>query len=312
MSMLDNQKTLKKEYIFEGKGLHTGLNVTMKVAPAPSGHGIRFIREDLGPDASVDALAEYVTTTQRGTTLENGPVRVSTVEHLLSALTGLGVDNAVVTVNAPEAPILDGSALSYVQAIGTDGLQEQDAPRTYYKIKETVHYKDAGTGSEITIYPADEFSVDLTVDFNSHVLGVQKIHFDGSTDYAAEIAPCRTFVFFHELEFLFSNNLIKGGDLENAIVIVERPVPHGTLSRMAALFNVAEVGVLPSGYLDNVHLHFPDECGRHKMLDLIGDFTLAGCRIKGRVVADKSGHKINTTVARIVREMIKTEMTNNK
>lgn len=303
--MTDNQKTLKKEYIFEGKGLHSGLKVKMTVAPAPAGTGIRFVREDLGPDAVIEALADYVTTTQRGTTLEKGEVGISTLEHLLSALTGMGVDNALVTINAPEVPILDGSALPYVTAIGADGLLDQGVPRAYYDIPETVHYRDSETGSEITICPADEFSADLTVDFNSHVLGVQKIHFDSNTDYASEVAPCRTFVFFHELEFLFRNNLIKGGDLENAIVIVERPVQEETLARMAALFNVEKVDVLPSGYLDNVKLHFPDECGRHKMLDLIGDLTLVGARIKGRVVADKSGHRINTTVARIVREMMK-------
>ena len=302
--MLENQKTLRKEYTFEGKGLHSGLKVRMTVCPAEEGTGICFVREDLGPDAVIEALADYVTMTQRGTTLEKGPVRISTVEHLLSAFSGMGVDNALVRLNAPEAPILDGSALPYVQAFGADGLQEQNMPRTCFNIEEPVHYRDESTGSEISIFPAEDFSVDLTVDFNSHVLGVQKIHFDGSTDYAAEVAPCRTFVFFHELEFLFRNNLIKGGDLENAIVVVEHPVPDDTLARMAALFNVEKVGMLPEGYLDNVRLHFPDECGRHKLLDLIGDFTLIGARIRGRVVADRSGHKINTAVARIVREMM--------
>lgn len=303
--MLDNQKTLKKEYTFEGKGLHTGLKVKMTIAPAPAGTGIRFLREDLGQDAEIEAVADYVTTTQRGTTLEKGHVRISTVEHLLSAFAGLGVDNALVRINAPEAPILDGSAFPYVKAICADGLQDQGVARTYFDITETVRYRDEKTGSEITIYPAEDFSVDLTIDFNSHVLGVQKIHFDKTVDYASEVAPCRTFVFFHELEFLFSNNLIKGGDLENAIVIVERPVSDETLERMAALFNVEKVGVLPEGYLDNVQLHFPDECARHKLLDLLGDFSLIGSRIRGRVVADRSGHKINTTVARIVREMVK-------
>lgn len=308
--MSDNQKTLKREYIFEGKGLHTGLKVNMKLSPAPAGSGIRFVREDIGPDAVIEAVADYVTTTQRGTTLEKGDIRISTIEHLLSAFSGMGVDNAVVTLNAPEAPILDGSALPYVQAISADGLQEQDAPRNYYIVKEKISYRDDKSGSEITIEPADDFSVDLTIDFNSHVLGVQTIHYDGSTDYAAEVAPCRTFVFFHELEFLFKNNLIKGGDLENALVIVERPVPEEDLARMAALFNVEKVDRLPDGYLDNVRLHFPNECARHKLLDLLGDFSLIGCRIKGKVKADKSGHKINTTVARIVRERINAELNN--
>lgn len=306
--MSENQKTLKRDYIFEGKGLHSGLKVTMRVSPAPAGTGILFHREDLGPDAVIGAVADYVTTTQRGTTLEKGDIRISTIEHLLSAFSGMGVDNALVTLNAPEAPILDGSALPYVQAFGADGLVEQDAPRTYYEIKEKISYRDESSGSEIVIEPDNGFSVDLTIDFNSHVLGVQKVHYDEGTDYAAEVAPCRTFVFFHELEFLFRNNLIKGGDLENAVVIVEHPVPEEDLARMAALFNVEKVDRLPDGYLDNVKLHFPDECARHKLLDLIGDFSLIGYRIKGKITADKSGHKINTTVARIVREMIKKEI----
>ena len=279
----------------------------MRLSPAPVNHGIRFHREDLGPDAVEEAVADYVTYTQRGTTLEKGQVRVSTLEHLMSAFCGLGVDNALVTLSSFEVPILDGSALPYVKAICADGLQEQDAPRKYYTVTEPVHYRDEGTGAEITVLPAEDFSVDLTIDFNSHVLGVQKVHFDQTMDFAKEIAPCRTFVFFHELEFLFKNNLIKGGDLENAIVIVEHPVPDEDLARMSALFNVDKVDRLPEGYLDNVRLHFPDECARHKMLDLLGDFFLIGCRIKGHVVAQKSGHKINTAVARIVRERMKLE-----
>lgn len=303
--MSENQKTLKKEYIFVGKGLHSGLKVNMRLSPAPVNTGIRFHRTDLGPDAVIEALTDYVTDTRRGTTLEKGQVRVSTLEHLMSALYGLGVDNALVSLDSFEVPILDGSAFPYVQAICADGLQEQDEPRKYYSVPETVHYKDEETGSEITVLPSEDFSVDLTVDFNSHVLGVQTVHYDSKTDYAGGIAPCRTFVFFHELEFLFRNNLIKGGDLENAVVIVERPVPDEDLSRMAALFNVDRVNRLPEGYLDNVSLHFPDECGRHKMLDLLGDFYLTGCRMKCRIVAEKSGHRINTAVARIVRNMIK-------
>ena len=190
------------------------------------------------------------------------------------------------------------------RAIAPDGLEEQDADRQYLVVKKPIHYKDDKTGSEITVLPAEEFSVDLTIDFNSHVLGVQKFHYDNSVDFATEIAPCRTFVFFHELEFLFKNNLIKGGDLENALVIVEHPVPEEDLARMAALFNVDKVDRLPEGYLDNVRLHFPDECARHKLLDLIGDFSLVGRHIKGHVIADKSGHRINTAVARIMREEI--------
>ena len=280
--MSDRQKTLKREYIFEGKGLHSGQNVRMKLSPAPVNHGIRFLRKDLGDSAVIEALVDYVTYTQRGTTLENGEVRISTLEHLM----------------------LDGSALPYVRAILPDGLEEQDAERQYFVVREPIHYKDEKSGSEITVLPAEEFSVDLTIDFNSHVLGVQKFHYDGSTDFAGEVAPCRTFVFFHEIEFLFKNNLIKGGDLDNALVIVEHPVPEEDLARMAALFNVEKVDRLPEGYLDNVRLHFPNECARHKLLDLLGDFSLVGRRIKGHVTADKSGHRINTAVAQIMRREI--------
>ena len=302
--MSDRQKTLKREYIFEGKGLHSGQNVRMKLSPAPVNHGIRFLRKDLGDSAVIEALVDYVTYTQRGTTLENGEVRISTLEHLMAAFYGLGVDNALVTVDNFEVPILDGSALPYVRAILPDGLEEQDAERQYFVVREPIHYKDEKSGSEITVLPAEEFSVDLTIDLNSHVLGVQKFHYDGSTDFAGEVAPCRTFVFFHEIEFLFKNNLIKGGDLDNALVIVEHPVPEEDLARMAALFNVEKVDRLPEGYLDNVCLHFPNECARHKLLDLLGDFSLVGRRIKGHVTADKSGHRINTAVAQIMRREI--------
>lgn len=303
--MLEKQKTLKKEYTFQGKGLHSGLHVTVTVSPAPIDYGIRFLRKDLGDDAYIEALVDYVTYTQRGTTLEKGNVRISTLEHLMAALTGMGVDNALVTLDNFEVPILDGSALPYVKAIGADGLVEQDAPRRYYVVKEEIRYRDEATGSELVILPDLHFSVDLTIDFNSNVIGVQNAFYDENTDFAKEIAPCRTFVFFHELEYLFKNNLIKGGDLENALVIVEHPVPEETLSRMAALFNVDKVDRLPEGYLDNVKLHYANECARHKLLDLIGDFSLIGMRIKGKVIADKSGHRINTAMARIVRDKIK-------
>lgn len=301
------QRTLKREYRFEGKGLHSGLHVVMTVAPAPADHGIVFFRKDIAEDAYIEALADYVTYTQRGTTLEKGDIKISTIEHILSALTGLGVDNALITLDSFEAPILDGSALPFVQAFMPDGTVEQDAPKNYYEVKEPIHYKDEQTGSELTLLPADDYIIDLSIDYNSSVLGIQKAYFDKNTDFATEIAPCRTFVFFHELEFLFNNNLIKGGDLENAIVIVEKPVADEELERMASLFNVKTVTRLPSGYLDHIKLHFPNECARHKLLDIIGDFTLIGRPLKCKVIAEKSGHKINTCVAKIVREKIKSE-----
>lgn len=300
--MQELQKTLGGTYSFEGKGLHSGLKVQMTIRPSEENTGIRFLRTDIGKDAFIEANVDYVTHTQRGTTLENNGARVSTIEHVLSALWALGVDNAIIELDNYEVPILDGSALPYVNAITKDSLVEQKALRKVYNIEETIQYKDEQSGSELIISPADDYSIDVTIDFNSKVLGVQKFHFDSSIDYVTQIAPCRTFVFLHEIEFLFNNNLIKGGDLENAIVIAEKPVPQETLDKMAKLFNVEKLEKVPSGYLNNLQLHFPDECVRHKLLDIIGDFALIGIRINGKVFANKSGHKINTSMAKLIRQ----------
>ena len=302
--MRENQQTLKREYKFIGKGLHSGLAVTMVLKPAPANTGIKFHRIDLGEDAYIEALVDYVTYTQRSTMLEHNNVKIQTLEHLMATFYALGVDNAIVEIDNFEVPILDGSALPYVAAIAPDGLEEQDAPRKYYDLKETISYTNEETGSSITLTPADKFLVDVTIDFNSKVLGVQKASFDENTDFIKEIAPCRTFVFFHELEFLFKNNLIKGGDLENAVVIVENAVPDEELSRMASLFNVEKIERRPEGYLDNVKLHFENECARHKLLDVLGDFSLMGIRVNAKVEAVKSGHRINTQVAKLVREQM--------
>lgn len=302
--MTERQHTLKCKYTFKGKGLHTGRNVTMVLEPAPAGHGIKFKRTDIGEDAVIDALVDYVTTTARGTTLEKGDVKISTLEHLMATFNGLGIDNALVSIDAQEVPILDGSAKPYVEAICKDGLVEQDAPRKYVELKEKIVYKDEKSGSEIVIMPDDHFSVDLMIDFNSKVLGNQYSRLDENTDFAKDIAPCRTFVFFHELEPLFKNNLIKGGDLDNAIVIVEHPVPQEELDRLAGVFNTSSLERALEGYLNHLELRFQNECARHKLLDLIGDFSLVGAPIKAKVIAYKSGHRINTEVARIVRKLV--------
>ncbi len=302
--MSEMQHTLKCKYTFTGKGLHTGRNVTMTIEPAPVNHGIKFRRVDLGEDAVIDALVDYVTTTARGTTLEKGDVKISTLEHLMATFSGLGIDNALVNIDAQEVPILDGSAKPYVDAICADGIVEQDAERRYVELKEKVVYRDEKTGSEIIIMPDDHFSVDLMIDFNSKVLGNQYSRLDGNTDFAKDLAPCRTFVFFHELEPLFRNNLIKGGDLDNAIVIVEHPVPQEELDRLAAVFNTSSLERAPEGYLNHLELRFQNECARHKLLDLIGDFSLVGMPIKGKVIAYKSGHRINTEVAKVIRNLV--------
>ena len=295
------QQTVKKSYSFEGKGLHTGRVAKMTINPAPADTGIRFRRTDLGEDAYIDALAENVSSTARSTTISCGDASVSTIEHVMSALTGMGVDNAIIDIDNIEVPILDGSAKPYVDAIWADGFQQQDAPRRYVELTETVEIRNDEKGSVVRIEPAEEFSYDIKVDFNSRVLGVQNAHWDSSVVYPEEIGICRTFVFFHEIEFLYNNNLVKGGDVDNAIVIVEHPVTDEQVARMSQLFNVPALTVREDGYLSNLVLRFPNECARHKLLDLIGDLRLCGGFLKAKVTAEKAGHGINTAAAKAVR-----------
>ena len=296
------QQTLKKAYSFEGKGLHTGVYSHMTVKPAAENTGIVFVRTDLG--VSIPAMAQNVTNTARCTLISSGDASVSTIEHIMSALTGLGVDNAIVEIDNCEVPILDGSARYYVQAIAADGLVSQDAPRKYIELKEEIDIVDEKSGSRIKITPADHLSFDVTVDFNSHVLGVQTAHWDESVDYVKEVAPCRTFVFFHEVQYLASMGLVKGGDVDNAIVVVEHPVDDATIDAMSQLFNQPKLSVTPEGYLSNLVLNFPDECGRHKLLDLIGDMRLCGGYLKAHINAYKPGHTINTNAAKAVLKSI--------
>lgn len=321
------QHTIKQSYKFCGKGLHTGVIANMTLHPAEAGSGIRFVRTDIGPGAIVPALATKVGPTNRSTTICSGEASVSTLEHLMSACAGLGIDNLLVEIDAPEVPILDGSAKPYVEAILADGLLAQDAPRKYLRLREPFHYEDE-SGAIIDILPAESLKIDLTVDFNSKVLGVQHFVYSpppessapcrsfapllasagrepfqasGYTDYATQIAPCRTFCFFHELEFLVSKGLIKGGDTENAIVVVEHPVDPATLKRMQTLFGVGDLQV-HEGYLNNLQLYFPDEIVRHKMLDILGDFALLGAPLLGTIIARKTGHRINTAVCKSLLE----------
>lgn len=298
------QQTLRKSYTFEGKGLHTGKVARMIVGPAPVDTGIVFRRTDLGEGIQIEALAENVSNTARSTTISNGEASVSTIEHLLSALTGMGVDNAYVDIDNVEVPILDGSAKPYLDAIWADGFEQQDAPRRYIELKEAVEIVNEETGSIVRIEPAEEFSYDIKVDFNSRVLGVQNAQWDSSVVYPNEIGVCRTFVFFHEIEFLFKNGLVKGGDVDNAIVIVEHPVTKEQVEDMSRLFNVPTLEVREDGYLSNLQLRFGNECARHKLLDLIGDLRLCGGFLKAKVTAEKAGHGINTTAAKAVRQSI--------
>lgn len=295
------QQTLRKSYSFEGKGLHTGKVARMIVGPAPVDTGIIFRRTDLGEGVQVEALAENVSSTARSTTISNGEASVSTIEHVLSALTGMGVDNAYIDIDNVEVPILDGSAKPYIDAIWADGFEQQDAPRRYIELKETVEIVNEEKGSIVRIEPAEEFSYSIKVDFNSRVLGVQNAQWNPSVEYPKEIGVCRTFVFFHEIEFLFNNGLVKGGDVDNAIVIVEHPVTKEQVENMSRLFNIPALEVREDGYLSNLQLRFSNECARHKLLDLIGDLRLCGGFLKAKVTAEKAGHGINTTAAKAVR-----------
>ncbi len=296
----NKQRTLGGACSFEGKGLHTGKYAHMTLKPAGPDTGILFHRTDLGENAVVAACADNVSSTARSTTLTQGSASVATVEHLLSAMTGLGIDNVLVEIDNCEVPILDGSARFYAEAVARVGVVEQDAPRRFVTLDAPVEVRDETSGSFVRLEPAETPSIQVTVDFDSHVLGVQQASWDPSVAYGTEFAPCRTFVFFHELEFLFANNLIKGGDVDNAIVIVEHPVSQEQLDRIAALFGKKTVSIREDGYLDNLELRFPNECGRHKLLDLMGDLRLSGGFLSARVTAYKPGHGINTRAAKAV------------
>ena len=294
------QRTLRKTYTFEGKGLHTGKVAKMTLCPSKEDTGIRFCRTDIGENAIVRALASNVTNTARSTTISENGVDVITVEHVLSAMAGLGIDNVLIKIDNAEVPILDGSAKPYVDAICADGLEILDAQRKYITLDKEIVVTDEEKGVKIVITPSEETSFDSLIDFNSAVLGVQKAHWDASMDYAKEIGSCRTFVFFHEVEALCKMGLIKGGDVENAIVIVENPVTDEQLENMSAVFNVPKLERKENGYLSNVQLRFPNECARHKLLDLMGDMMLCGGFLKASVKAEKSGHRMNTQAAKAV------------
>jgi len=298
-----NQQTLKTSYRFEGRGLHTGKYAHMTVMPAPVDYGIRFVRTDM--ETEIPAIATKVTRTDRSTTITEGGVSVITIEHLMSALTGLGVDNARIEIDNEEVPILDGSAERFVRAIAPDGLQEQESERIWLEFSEAVEVADEQSGSRIRIEPAETMSFNVEVDFNSRVLGIQKAHWTEGADYVGQIAPSRTFVFMHELEFLASRGLVKGGDVDNAIVIAEHPVTREQIDYMCRFFGQPRLNVTPSGYLSNLKLHFPNECGRHKLLDLIGDMRLLGGFPKAKISGYKPGHKINTLAAHVAMSKIK-------
>ena len=298
------QQTLNGEFTLKGKGLHTGLEIEATFLPAPENHGYKVQRIDLPDQPVVDALAEYVVETERGTVLAKGDVRVSTVEHALAALYAAGVDNCLIKVNAPELPILDGSAIAFSEAIDSVGLVEQSTDKNFYVVKRKIEVRDEKTGAHLTVLPDSDFSIDVMVSYDSPVLTNQYARLENVASFRSDIAASRTFVFVREVEPLLHANLIKGGDLDNAIVIYDKKLPQEKLDHIADLMGAPHKDAGELGYLNNRPLEFENEPARHKLLDVMGDVALIGRPLKGRIIACRPGHKINTTFAKQIRKEI--------
>ena len=305
------QKTIGSEVSLEGVGLHTGANVKMVFKPGAPNSGFVFQRADLEGSPKINADANYVTNTQRGTCMEKNGVVIQTSEHVLAALVGLDIDNALIELNASEPPIMDGSSKFFIEALEKAGIVEQDVLREEYVITEVVSYLDEETGSEIILMPANSYQVTTMVDFGTKVLGTQNATLNNISDFKTEIADSRTFSFLHEIEMLLEHGLIKGGDLNNAIVYVDKELSPETMNKLRVAFDKKEISVKPNGILDNLTLHYPNEAARHKLLDVIGDLALIGTRIRGKVIANKPGHYVNTQFAKKMSKIIKNERRNN-
>ena len=303
--MSEKQRTLAKEISLSGKGLHTGINVTITFKPAPPNHGYKFCRTDLPGKPMIDALAEHVSDTSRGTTLSQNNASVATIEHVLAAFHGLRVDNAFIEMNGPEAPIMGGGSWRFVEAIKEAGIVDQKEDRNYFVVKQKLVFSDEEHGVDLIIYPDDHLSINVLIDYNSRILGNQYAILDSIDDFEEKISRSRTFVFFHELEPLFNMGLIKGGDLDNAIVILEKEVEQSEIDRIAKLFNRPGISSHTAGILNNTQLRFPNEPARHKLLDIMGDLALVGHPIKGKVVATRPGHYANTRLAKLMRQEMK-------
>ena len=301
------QNTIANQITLEGVGLHTGKNVVLTFKPAPANTGYVFKRTDLKGQPTVEADVQYVNDTQRGTNLIKNDVKIHTSEHVLSALVGLEIDNCLIELSAPEPPIMDGSSKFFVEAILSAGKIELSELRDEYIVKEVIHYRDEESGSEMTLIPWDNYQVTTMVDFGTKVLGTQNATLEHLNDYVDQIASSRTFSFLHELEMLLENGLIQGGDLNNAIVYVDKPLSDETMDNLKRAFNKTKITVQPNGILDNLSLHYPNEAARHKLLDVIGDLALVGKRIRGKVIARKPGHKVNVDFARKLSKIIKQE-----
>jgi UDP-3-O-[3-hydroxymyristoyl] N-acetylglucosamine deacetylase/3-hydroxyacyl-[acyl-carrier-protein] dehydratase len=303
--MIEKQMTIKSPVTVSGVGLHTGQNVTLTFKPSEENTGIRFLRNDLEENVYIEADADYVVDTSRGTTIEKDGVRLLTVEHVLAAVTGMNIDNIIIEVNCQEMPIMDGSSKFYSEALEKAGLMQQEAPREYFEVKETIRFYDEEKDCEFVAVASDDYRISCMIDFRSKVLGSQYAVLDKISDFNSQVAPCRTFVFLHELEYLLNQNLIKGGDLSNAIVYVDRVVEQDELDRLAKLFNKPSVEVRNEGILNNLEPYFENEAARHKLLDIVGDLTLAGMRIKGQIIAHKPGHASNVKFAKEIKKHIK-------
>ncbi|WP_100845082.1 bifunctional UDP-3-O-[3-hydroxymyristoyl] N-acetylglucosamine deacetylase/3-hydroxyacyl-ACP dehydratase [Flavobacterium sp. 5] len=304
------QKTIKTEISLTGVGLHTGKEVKMTFKPAPVNNGFTFVRVDLEGHPVIEADANYVVNTQRGTNLEKLGVKIQTPEHVLAALMGSDLDNIIIELDASELPIMDGSSKFFMEAIEEAGIQEQELNRNIYVVKEVISFIDEASGSEIMVMPSDHYSVTTMVDFGTKILGTQNATLKTINDFKTEISNARTFSFLHELEALLENGLIKGGDLNNAIVYVDKDISESTMESLKKAFGKDEITVKPNGILDNLTLHYPNEAARHKLLDVIGDLALIGTKIQGKIIANKPGHYVNTQFAKKMSKIIKNEQRN--
>ena len=304
------QKTIAKEVTLSGVGLHTGKSVNMTFKPAPENYGYAFVRIDLEGKPVIEADANYVVTTERGTNLEKNGVNINTSEHVLAALVGLQIDNCIIELNASEPPIMDGSSKYFIEILETAGLIEQEAFVEEYVVKEIISYKDEKTGSEIMILPSEKYELTAMVDFGTNVLGTQNASINEISEFKKEISDSRTFSFLHEIEMLLDHGLIKGGDLNNAIVYVDKELSPETMDKLRVAFAKNDIAVKPNGILNNLTLNHPNEAARHKLLDVIGDLALIGTRIRGKIIANKPGHYVNTQFAKKLSKIIKTEKRN--
>ena len=305
------QTSISKPVSLSGVGLHTGQEVKLTFMPAKADNGYTFTRVDLDGNPIIEANINFVTSTQRGTVLEKNGVTIQTCEHVLAALVGLEIDNVNIELNASEPPIMDGSSKYFVEALESAGKVDLDHFREEYVVKNVISYKDEKSGSEITIIPSDRYEVTTMVDFGTKILGTQNATLNNLEDFKNEISNSRTFSFLHEIEMLLNEGLIKGGDLNNAIVYVDKELSKSTMEKLKIAFNKNDIKVKSNGILDNLTLHYPNEAARHKLLDVIGDLALAGVRLRGKVIANKPGHYVNTKFAKKLSDIIKIEKKNN-